>query len=111
MLLQPYIENAVIHGLAHKLGVKNLWVNFEINAQNQLEIEIKDNGIGLTKANEINLKNTNKNTSFATKATLERLEIINRNDFKIKIETNELFDKNEKSEGTEIKITMDLRYE
>jgi two-component system, LytTR family, sensor kinase len=111
MLLQPYIENAVIHGLAHKLGKRNLWVNFEINTQNQLEITIKDNGIGLTKANEINQKNANKNTSFATKATLERLEIINRNDLKIAVETNELFDKNEKSEGTEIKITMDLRYE
>jgi Histidine kinase/Two component regulator propeller len=111
MLLQPYIENAVIHGLAHKLGKRNLWVNFEINNQNQLEITIKDNGIGLTKANEINQKNANKNTSFATKATLERLEIINRNDLKIAVETNELFDKNERSEGTEIKITMDLRYE
>lgn len=111
MLLQPYIENAVIHGLAHKLGFKNLWVDFEINTENQLEIAIKDNGIGITKANEINQKNTNKNTSFATKATLERLEIINRNDFKIKIETNELFDKNEKPEGTQVLITMDLRYE
>lgn len=111
MLLQPYIENAVIHGLSHKLGNRNLWVNFEISAQNQLEIEIKDNGIGLTKANEINQKNANKNTSFATKATLERLEIINRNDLKIAVATNELFDSNEKSVGTEIKITMDLRYE
>lgn len=111
MLLQPYIENAVIHGLAHKTGMKNLWIDFEINIQNQLEIIIKDNGIGLQKANEINQKNSNKNTSFATKATLERLEIINRNDLKIEIETNELFDTNEKSEGTEIKITMDLRYE
>jgi len=111
MLLQPYIENAVIHGLAHKTGMKNLWINFEINNKNQLEIEIKDNGIGLTKANEINQKNSNKNTSFATKATLERLEIINRNDLKIAIKTNELFDTDEKSEGTEIKITMDLRYE
>ncbi len=111
MLLQPYIENAVIHGLAHKLGKRNIWVIFEINNQEQLEITIKDNGIGLTKANEINQKNANKNTSFATKATLERLEIINRNDLKIAVETNELFDKNEKSEGTEIKITMDLRYE
>lgn len=111
MLLQPYIENAVIHGLSHKLEKRNLWVNFEINPQNQLEIKIKDNGIGLTKANEINQKNSNKNTSFATKATLERLEIINRNDLKIEIETNELFDKNEKSEGTEIIIKMDLRYE
>jgi tetratricopeptide (TPR) repeat protein len=111
MLLQPYIENAVIHGLAHKVGTKNLWVNIDINSQNQLEIIIKDDGIGLAKSNEINSKNTNKNASFATKATLERLEIINRNDFKIEIETNELFDTNEKSQGTEIKITMDLRYE
>lgn len=111
MLLQPYIENAVIHGLSHKLGKRNLWINLEINVQNELEIKIKDNGIGLTKANEINRKNINKNTSFATKATLERLEIINRNDLKIAVETNELFDNNEKSEGTEIKITMDLRYE
>lgn len=111
MLLQPYIENAVIHGLAHKLGKRNLWVTFEINIQEQLEITIKDNGIGLAKSNEINSKNANKNTSFATKATLERLEIINRNDLKIAVETNELFDSHEKSEGTEIKITMDLRYE
>ena len=111
MLLQPYVENAVIHGLSHKLGMRNLWITIIINNQNQLEITIKDNGIGLVKSNEINQKNTNKNASFATKATLERLEIINRNDFKIAIETNELFDSNEKSEGTEIKITMDLRYE
>lgn len=111
MLLQPYVENAVIHGLSHKLGMRNLWITIIINNQNQLEIIIKDNGIGLVKSNEINQKNTNKNASFATKATLERLEIINRNDFKIAIETNELFDSNEKSEGTEIKITMDLRYD
>lgn len=111
MLLQPYIENAVIHGLAHKVGVKNLWLSFEITPQNQLEILIKDNGVGLTKANEINSKDKYKNTSFATKATLERLEIINRNDLKIAIETNELFDNEKKSEGTEIKITMDLHYD
>lgn len=111
MLLQPYIENAVIHGLAHKVGIKNLWINIEINNQNQLEIIIKDNGIGLTKANEINSKDKNKNTSFATKATLERLEIINRNDLRIAVITNELFDSKENSQGTEVIITMDLRYE
>lgn len=111
MLLQPYIENAVIHGLAHKKGMKNVVINFEINNQNQLEIKITDNGIGLTKANEINQKNINKNTSFATKATLERLEIINRNDLKISIEANELFDNKDETQGTEIKITMDLHYE
>lgn len=110
MLLQPYIENAIIHGLAHKLGQKKLLLEFSIE-NSQLKILMKDNGVGLTKAAEINLKNKNKNTSFATKATLQRLEIINRNDCKIAVETDELFDKNEQSQGTEVKITMDLRYE
>ena len=111
MLLQPYVENAVIHGLSHKLGMKNLWIELEITPQNQLEILIKDNGIGLQKANEINSKNTNKNTSFATKATLDQLEIINRNDCRITVETNELFDNNLNSKGTEVKITMDVLFE
>ena len=111
MLLQPYVENAVIHGLSHKLGIKNLWIELEITSQNQLEILIKDNGIGLQKANEINSKNANKNTSFATKATLDQLEIINRNDCRIAVETNELFDNNLNSKGTEVKITMDVLFE
>lgn len=110
MLLQPYIENAIIHGLAHKLGPKRLVLDFNIEKK-RLKITIKDNGIGIEKATKINLKNTSKNTSFATKATLERLEIINRNECEVSVETNEIFDANKQSLGTEVKITMELRNE
>lgn len=78
---------------------------------NRLKINIKDNGIGIEKATKINQKNTSKNTSFATKATLERLEIINRNECEISVETNEILDTNKQSLGTEVKITMEIRYE
>ncbi|OYU83994.1 MAG: hypothetical protein CFE24_08610 [Flavobacterium sp. BFFFF2] len=110
MLLQPYIENAIIHGLAHKLGPKRLHIEFKIES-NQLKISIKDNGVGIEKATKINQKNAVKNTSFATKATLERLEIINRNECEISVETNEMWDANGQSIGTEVKITMEIRYE
>lgn len=110
MLLQPYIENAIIHGLAHKLGSKHLQIFFK-NENNLLNIVILDNGIGIKKASAINQKNASKSTSFATKATLERVEIINRNECKISIEINEVFDKNQESQGTEVKITMNLRNE
>jgi len=110
MLLQPYVENAIIHGLAHKLGPKKLLLDFNIE-NNRLKINIKDNGIGIEKATKINQKNTSKNTSFATKATLERLEIINRNECEISVETNEIFDSNKQSLGTEVNITMEIRYE
>jgi LytS/YehU family sensor histidine kinase len=110
MLLQPYIENAIIHGLAHKLGPKRLLLDFNTES-NLLNISIKDNGIGIEKATTINKKNTSKNTSFATKATLERLEIINRNECEISVETHEMMDTNKQSLGTEVKITMEIRYE
>ncbi len=110
MLLQPYVENAIIHGLAHKLGPKKILLEFKIE-NNKLIISIEDNGIGIEKATKINKKNASKNTSFATKATLERLEIINRNECEIAVETNEIVDKNKQSAGTEVKITIDIRYE
>lgn len=110
MLIQPYIENAIIHGLSHKKGLKNLKISFTETENNRLEIVILDNGIGIKKANEINSKSKTKSASFATKATLERIEIINRNNFTIKIETNEIIE-NEVPKGTEIKIQMNLEYE
>jgi len=110
MILQPYIENAILHGLSHKNGKKKLSLHFAEIENDKLKITIVDNGIGLKKANEINRKSKTKSASFATKATLERLEIINRNSFIIAIETNELIDK-DVSKGTEIIITMNLEYE
>ncbi len=110
MLIQPYIENAIIHGLSHKKGTKKLKIYFVEIENNKLEIVVLDNGIGIKKANEINSKSKTKSASFATKATLERIEIINRNNFTIAIETNEIVE-NEISQGTEVKIKMNLAYE
>jgi ligand-binding sensor domain-containing protein len=53
LLLQPYVENAIWHGLRHKDGEKNLWIRvYETNKN--LTIEIEDNGVGREKAEEIN---------------------------------------------------------
>ena len=53
LLLQPYVENAVWHGLRHKEGDKGLWVRIKEKGQ-QLEIEIEDNGVGRARSAEIN---------------------------------------------------------
>ena len=110
MLIQPFVENAIIHGLSHKKGPKILQIQFMKTIDGKLEIIVRDNGIGIKKANEINSKSKTKSASFATKATLERLEIINRNHFTIAIETNEIVE-DEISQGTEVKIKMNLAYE
>ena len=53
MLLQPYVENAVKHGLLHKQGNKKVTISFDIQ-NSELYIGIDDNGIGRQKSNELN---------------------------------------------------------
>jgi len=45
MLIQPFIENAIVHGLLHKRGTKILKIDLEIK-EGILYCEVKDNGIG-----------------------------------------------------------------
>jgi two-component system, LytTR family, sensor kinase len=54
MLIQPFVENAVKHGLLHKAGEKKVEVNFQLSDNEQYIIAtINDNGIGRTKSAEI----------------------------------------------------------
>jgi LytS/YehU family sensor histidine kinase len=54
MMLQPYIENAIWHGLSHKKGERNLQVRIHENGQ-ATRFEIEDNGVGRKKATELKL--------------------------------------------------------
>ena len=46
MLVQPYVENAIKHGLSHKQGDKKLIVTFAAGEERTLQVTIEDNGIG-----------------------------------------------------------------
>lgn len=52
MLIQPFVENAVWHGLAEKKGEKCLTISFSLVKQNLLVCSIEDNGIGRIAAEE-----------------------------------------------------------
>lgn len=76
MLLQPYVENAVKHGLLHKEGEKHLVITFE-KTQNFLQVIIEDNGIGRKKSGELNAIKNKTHQSFATKAIQNRIDLLN----------------------------------
>ncbi len=77
LLLQPYIENAVKHGLLHKQGTKELKISFDIS-NDILKITIDDNGIGRQKSTELNAIKNKNHTSFATEATQNRIDLLNQ---------------------------------
>jgi LytS/YehU family sensor histidine kinase len=82
MLLQPYIENAIKHGLLHKEGFKTLRILFD-SQDNNLLITINDNGVGRKRSEQLNKIRENKHQSFSTNANKKRLEILNHNKNKL----------------------------
>lgn len=108
LLLQPYIENAVKHGLAHKKGDKNVSISFS-SKNNFLEVVIDDNGIGRDAANTIKQRSRPEHQSFATKASNKRIEIVNtQQEQKIKVQ---YIDKKSGSTatGTQVIITIPIK--
>jgi tetratricopeptide (TPR) repeat protein len=77
MLLQPYIENAVWHGLRYKESKGHLLLHMRKNADG-LEVEITDDGIGRKRSGELKTANQKRQTSTGLKNIEERLTIINK---------------------------------
>ncbi len=76
MLIQPFAENAIWHGLLHKKDNRKLIVNFK-SANDILLCEIIDNGIGRAKSAELKIHGWN-HSSRAMKLINDKLNIISR---------------------------------
>jgi len=77
MLIQPFVENAIIHGLFHKEGPKKLTIHFLMKMDGILKCYIKDNGVGRVKSAEINQRRKYRGQPKGVSVTRERLEIMN----------------------------------
>ncbi|MDW7695123.1 histidine kinase [Flammeovirgaceae bacterium SG7u.111] len=84
LLTQPFVENALRHGLLHKEGKKELLISFSL-VEEILVIVIDDNGIGRAAALQVNKSRRNNHHSFALEAYSKRIELLNM-DRKNKIE-------------------------
>lgn len=112
LLIQPYVENAIKHGLLHKNGAKKLTIVFEENG-NYLDISIIDNGIGRTKSEELKLLRKNPHQSFATEAMQHKIDLLNKHkNNKITIEIIDNYNTQKTPKGTTIfiKIPLDFYY-
>jgi tetratricopeptide (TPR) repeat protein/anti-sigma regulatory factor (Ser/Thr protein kinase) len=75
MFIQPFIENAIVHGLRHKKDRGNLLISFQ--AQNDiLECIIEDNGVGRKNSASINAQKKPKHESKALSIAHERLKLL-----------------------------------
>lgn len=75
MIIQPYVENAIKHGLLHQSGEKRLTVCFT-EEENHLKCTVTDNGIGRHASHRINERQGKSHQSFSSKATDRRLRLM-----------------------------------
>ncbi len=109
MIIQPYVENAVKHGLLHKKGDKWLHLKFYMQ-QGDLAVHIDDNGIGRKRSGELNRIRSDKHESFSTQANEKRLAILNRgNNKKVGIQIIDKLDINGNALGTTILLLIPIQ--
>ena len=76
MLLQPYVENAIWHGLSHKEGGGGL-IEVRVERSGDLVVlHIIDNGIGRERAGALQTRSRSKQTSLGMRITEDRLSIL-----------------------------------
>jgi LytS/YehU family sensor histidine kinase len=110
LILQPFVENAIWHGLMHRENVDGgiLKINFS-SYNNILKCEIEDNGIGREKAREIRQKKKPDHVSWGTKITESRISLINElHKSKLNIKYTDLKDYNNLPIGTKVKIEFPI---
>jgi PAS domain S-box-containing protein len=76
MLIQPYVENAILHGLYNKQGKGKLSITIT-SRDSMVLIEIEDDGLGRKAASALKNVNMKQHKSMGTTLTEERLRLIN----------------------------------
>ena len=77
MIIQPYVENSVLHGMAHKQGRGLIWVRITPVCDG-LECRVEDDGVGRQRAAELKSKTIGSHKSMGLQVTQERLNLINQ---------------------------------
>jgi two-component sensor histidine kinase len=117
LLIQPYIENAILHGLINKNDKGDLRLSLE-RSNGLLVCKIEDNGIGRARAKEIEHGKVARHKSLGIKVTEERISgLFELLDYKMEVVTEDLFEIKQASEetpqpaGTRVTISIPVKEE
>ncbi len=107
LLLQPFVENAIWHGLANS-DKNEKYCHIEISRQNgTVLMQIKDNGVGRNVSAGINANKPNKHISHGMKITEDRVTLFNNTKQGIlNIEIQDNMEEPEDPSGTVVNITF-----
>ena len=101
MLIQPFVENAVIHGLVPKPKGGLVSIRFDLN-DTEIRVHIRDNGIGRSAASLMRLQSKHK--QLATQITTERLQLLRPEKSAPAVLMQDLYDEQGVAAGTAVTL-------
>ncbi|MBI5648442.1 MAG: histidine kinase [Ignavibacteriae bacterium] len=106
MLVQPHVENAIRHGLAHRHGGGLLGIHVATH-DGHLTITVRDNGIGRARAAALREERGVAQSSLGVSVTAERLAILQAHGFPgARLDIEDLVDDDGKAAGTTVTLVV-----
>ena len=103
LIIQPYVENAIWHGLLHKEKNGHLSINVSMTDNSLLQCVIEDNGIGRAKAKELRSKTVTSRKSLGMQLTESRLSLLNNHaQLNASVEIIDMKNGNDEALGTKV---------
>lgn len=111
MIIQPYVENAIWHGLMPKEKGGRVTIDISQQHDSCLIIFIEDNGIGRFKSAEIRNNSNYTHKSFGTQITDERINLLNEiySSNKASVNITDLYDDFSHPTGTKVIIKLPIK--
>ncbi|MFN2440130.1 MAG: histidine kinase [Chitinophagaceae bacterium] len=111
LIIQPYAENAIWHGMMHKEEKGNLEIAV-IQENNYLLFKITDDGIGRKQAAVFASKSATRHKSMGLKITADRIAILQRsNGNELPVTINDLVNADGSAAGTEVILKIPVLYD
>lgn len=105
MLIQPYLENAILHGINPKEGIGHITINIKVVNQ-FIKISIKDDGIGREKSKAVqSLQPAARHKSLGMQITKDRVRILNTiHQSNLNVNIIDLYNDKKEAIGTQVDI-------
>ena len=110
LLVQPFVENAILHGIVPKESNGRIEINFNV-ISNQLICTITDDGIGINQSKANKENSVKAHQSMALEITKKRLEMMETSSMqKANVTIEEILNIDDQVIGTKVVITLPVQY-
>ena len=107
LLIQPYVENAIWHGLMQKEDGGMLIIRLKEENDTLISVTIEDNGIGRAQSALLKSKTALNHKSFGLQMTKDRISIVNRlYGIQTAVNIEDLYDEDDQPAGTRVTLTI-----